>query len=183
MKQTIRLTESQLRNMIQETIQEALNGKFGGTKRGQFMLGRTAAKNYSKNPDVTDDALSRRPKPWSVDDEFSKGWESQRDIENGKDGATRKMRFDYDVAEIEDMKEAGNKFIEFIENDNVIMSTIVDYFTGNQTGTPESGFQFALGEFEDEVLGYDCSPKMRQTLERAFNEWWYYAEDQLIPQD
>lgn len=167
-RNVVRLTESKLKQIVAESVRKVLN-EIGDTKRGQFMLGRAAAREYPKNSNVTDDALTRRPKPWSVDDEFAKGFERQRDIMNGSDGASHKMRFDYKVAEMEDMDALGRKVIDFIEKHDggVLLQTIVDYESGNQTGTPESGFPAVLGEFEDEVLGYDCSPKMKKALEQA----------------
>lgn len=52
MKQTYRLTESELRDMIAETVKNALN-EIGDTKRGQFALnavrGRAAARPRYQN--------------------------------------------------------------------------------------------------------------------------------------
>ena len=184
MKRTIRLTESELRGMINEAVKGALN-EIGDTKRGQFMLGRAAARKYPKDSNVTDDALKRRQKPWSVDDKFGKGWERQRDIMNGLNGATSKMKFDYEVAENEDMDALGRKFIDFIEdyNGGTMMQAAVEYESGNAIGKPESAFPYILNEFEDVVLGYDCSPKMKKALKQAYNHWWFYAEKELMPEE
>lgn len=52
MKQTVRLTESELRNIISEAVKKTLN-EIGDTPRGNFALnavrGRRAAKGYYKN--------------------------------------------------------------------------------------------------------------------------------------
>lgn len=47
MKQTIRLTESELRSMIKSTISEALN-EIGDTPKGQYMIGRAKARAKSR---------------------------------------------------------------------------------------------------------------------------------------
>ena len=51
MKQTIRLTESELRSMIKSTISEALN-EIGDTPYGRYMIGRTARRAQEYDDDT-----------------------------------------------------------------------------------------------------------------------------------
>ena len=56
--------------------------------------------------------------------------------------------------------------------------------SGNQNGEKYSSpLPELIPEFENEVLGYECSTDMRKTIERAFNEWWNYAESLLMPEE
>ena len=84
-----------------------------------------------------------------------------------------------------EMDELGRKFIDFIEkyDGGVLMQTVVDYESGNQTGKKESPLKELIPYFEEEVLGYDCTPDMIDAIRRAYNQWWFYAEDQLMPYD
>ena len=84
-----------------------------------------------------------------------------------------------------EMDELGRKFIDFIEkyDGGVLMQTVVDYESGNQTGKKESPLKELIPYFEEEVLGYDCTPDMIDAIRRAYNQWWFYAEDQLMQYD
>jgi hypothetical protein len=56
--------------------------------------------------------------------------------------------------------------------------------SGNQNGTKYSSpLPELIPQFEDEVLGYGCSNEMKKAIQKAFNEWWYYAESQLMPEE
>lgn len=58
----VRLTESKLKQMIVEAVQETLN-EYGETPQGQFMLGRLAHREERKgneNPDSCDAKLRKR---------------------------------------------------------------------------------------------------------------------------
>lgn len=67
MKQTIKLTESQLHDIIAESVKECLN-EIGDTRRGQYMLGRLHRRaldrlnllNIKKMEDVVNDTASYR---------------------------------------------------------------------------------------------------------------------------
>lgn len=50
MKQVIRLNESQLRQIVKESVKMLLN-EYGETERGQYMLGRLAARKWG-NTDI-----------------------------------------------------------------------------------------------------------------------------------
>ena len=80
------------------------------------------------------------------------------------------------------MDDLGREFIDFIENHDggVLLQTIVDYESGNQTGEPQSPLDELIPYFEDEVLGYECTPKMKKAIKSAYNQWWCYAQDQLM---
>lgn len=58
MRQRVRLTESQLRGMIQEAIDEALN-EIGDTDYGQYMLGRLYKRKYDPKETIKDYALDK----------------------------------------------------------------------------------------------------------------------------
>lgn len=80
------------------------------------------------------------------------------------------------------MENLKRKFIEFIENYNggVLLQTVVDYETGNQTGKRESPLRELVPLFEEHVLGHDCTSEMVEAIRKAYNQWWYYAEGFLI---
>ena len=80
------------------------------------------------------------------------------------------------------MDKLGKQFINFIESDDAILSLIVDYMSGNQNGEKYSSpLPEVIPMFEEDVLGYECTPEMRKAIERSFNEWWNYAEAELMP--
>lgn len=171
MKNTITLNEQQLRKVIEESVRQVLN-EIGDTHRGQFMLGRVASKNFIKNPEIANDAWARRKQPFSVGDDFDRGNCRQFEKDAKHHGADHKMGFDYAVTRGRDMKKLGRRLIDFIENS--LLQDVVDYETGNQTGTPESGFPFAFDKFENEVLGYKCSQRTKKDLEKIYNEWLFF---------
>ena len=95
------------------------------------------------------------------------------------------MQFNYDAKKMSDMDNVGKKFINFIEkyHGGVLLQTIVDCESGNQTGTPCSPLPTIIPEFEDAVIGHKCTPEMRQAIKAAYNQWWFYAQDQLMPNE
>ena len=196
MKRTIRLKESELRRMISESVRRVLN-EVGDTKRGQYMLGRL--KNRQSNGggkffrginynDAGDYAYKANGNSYSND--YQEGYEDEEKYGRNADstwdiGKYGNIKFNYDVRQMEDMDNLGRKFIDFIEHydGGVLMQTIVDYESGNQTGKKESPLKEIIPYFEEEVLGYDCTPDMIDAIRRAYNQWWFYAEDQLMPYD
>ena len=81
-------------------------------------------------------------------------------------------------------EELGKQFIDFIEkyHGGVLLQTIVDYESGNETGEPMSPVPTLIGEFEDGVMnGQKLTPEQREAVKKAYNQWWYYAQDQLMP--
>lgn len=182
MKKIIRLTKSDLHRLIIESTKRVLN-EIGDTQRGQFMLGRLSSR---KNKG---DDFERRmghnvyktatPNGGIPSDSFSKG-------ETYQDNNTNKqINFQYDTYKMDDMDKLGSKFINFIEkyDGGVLLQTVVDYESGNQTGEPSSPVPELISEFEDNVLGYECTDEMKDAIEKAYNKWWFYASDQLMPQD
>ena len=184
-KKLIRLTESDLHRIVRESVNKVLN-EIGDTKRGQNLIGQVAARAMHRGDYRTaHDAYDRENKDR---DDFVKGFNNRKGIldkPTNHTKAIRNMQNDYDVAEMEDMDALGRKFINFIEKHGggAMMQTIVDYESGNETGRPESGFPAVLEVFEDEVLGYDCSPKIKTALKRAYTHWWHYAQDELMPDE
>ncbi len=196
MKRTIRLRESELRRMISESVNGILN-EIGNTKRGQYMLGRL--KNRQSNGggkffrginynDAGDYAYKANGNSYSND--YQEGYEDEEKYGRNADstwdiGKYRNIKFNYDGRQMEDMDNLGRKFIDFIEHydGGVLMQTIVDFESGNQTGKKESPLKEIIPYFEEEVLGYDCTPDMIDAIRRAYNQWWFYAEDQLMPYD
>ena len=189
-KKLIRLTESDLHRIVRESVNKVLN-EIGDTKRGQNLIGQVAARAMHRGDYQTMfDALDRRSK--EDDTNFIHGHNDRLDVINNPDTSSKegrrarlKMQNNYEVADMEDMDAIGRKFINFIEKHGggVMMQTIADYESGNQTGRPESGFPAVLEVFEDEVLGYDCSPKIKTALKRAYTQWWHYAQDELMPDE
>ena len=174
MKQTIKLRESELKRIIAESVKRVLK-ESGDTKRGSYLMGRAAQRDlgrgYMSNFNDKDDKASNK-------DAFNQGMKDQWDMLDN-----RRLKFNYDTYKMEDMDELGRKFIDFIEkyHGGVLMQTVVDYESGNQTGKKESPLKEIIPYFEEEVLGYDCTPDMIDAIRRAYNQWWFYAEDQLMP--
>ena len=83
------------------------------------------------------------------------------------------------------MDKLGRNFINFIEkyNGGVLLQKIVDYESGNETGSPQSPLDEIIPYFEEEVLGYECTPEIKKAIERAYNQWWFYAQDELMPDE
>ena len=180
-KKIIRLTESQLREMISESVKKMLN-EIGDTNRGQYMLGRLH-RRHNTDADYLSGVDSQARKfnkgNWEV---FDQGYNDEG-ISNALDKSNT-IRRNYGVYKMNDMDKVGRKFIEFIEKNDLALQLIVDYMSGNQNGTKYSSpLPELIPQFEDEVLGYECSNEMKKAIEKAFNEWWYYAESQLIPEE
>lgn len=190
------LTESDLHRIVKESVNKIIN-EIGDTQRGQWMLGRL--KNRQSNGggkfarginynDAGDYAYKANGNSYS--DDYQQGYEDEgnngRNADSTWDGNKyRRMQFNYDAKKMSDMDKLGRKFIDFIEHyqGGVLLQTIVDYETGNQTGKPESPLKELIPIFEEEVLGYDwgtkCTPEMRKAIEAAYNQWWNYAEPML----
>ena len=162
----------------------------GDTERGQYMVGRLHRRSAERS--TQDDSYRRR----HISDEFDnlykhnkgdwfaydRGYEDEGiDIPSLKG---RAIRTNYNMFNMKDMDKVGKMFINFIEDNPSILQLIVDYMSGNQNGKKGSS---ALGEiipdFEEEVLGYEVNANERKAIERAFNEWWYYVEAQLTPEE
>jgi hypothetical protein len=173
------LLESLTKKYGKRNVLNTLN-EYGNTERGQYMLGRLHRRNVEKEDMFrgADDAAFRHNKGnWEI---FNKGYEDEGiDIPTLRN---RTIRFNHDVYKMNDMDKLGKKFISFIESDESILQLIVDYKSGNQNGKKNSSpLPEIIPYFEDEVLGYECTPDMKKAIEIAFNEWWYYAEAQLMP--
>ena len=191
-KQVIRLTEEDLHNIVKESVKRVIN-EVGDTKRGQFMLGRLS--NKKNKGDEFDRRISHNvyktatPNGGIPSDEFQRGEAYQDTIDNASNlfnqsKARRQMQFQYDSYKMDDMDNLGSKFINFIEkyDGGVLLQTVVDYESGNQTGEHSSPLPELISEFEDNVLGYECTPEMREAIKNAYNRWWFYASDQLMPE-
>lgn len=191
MKQTIKLSESELKRVIAESVKRVLK-ESGNTKRGSYLMGRAGKRNLIRG-DISN-FIDKRDKA-SNKDAFNQGMEDQTayginlkdpsrdrtwDMQNNS-----RLKFNYNTYKMEDMDELGRKFIDFIEkyDGGALMQTVVDYESGNQTGKKESPLKEIIPYFEEEVLGYDCTPDMIDAIRRAYNQWWFYAEDLLMPYD
>ena len=174
MKQTIKLSESELKRVIVESVKRVLK-ESGNTKRGSYLMGRAGKRNLVRG-DISN-FIDKRDKA-SNKDAFNQGMKDQWDMRD-----ISRLKFNYDTYKTEDMDELGRKFIDFIEkyDGGALMDTVVDYESGNQTGKKESPLKEIIPYFEEKVLGYDCTPDMIDAIRRAYNQWWFYAEDQLMP--
>ena len=191
MKQTIKLSESELKRVIVESVKRVLK-ESGNTKRGSYLMGRAGKRNLIRG-DISN-FIDKRDKA-SNKDAFNQGMEDQTAYGiNLKDPSrdstwdmqnNRRLKFNYNTYKTEDMDELGRKFIDFIEkyDRGALLDTVVDYESGNQTGKKESPLKEIIPYFEEKVLGYDCTPDMIDAIRRAYNQWWFYAEDQLMPYD
>ena len=186
MKKTIRLTESDLHRVIKESVNRILN-EIGDTRRGQYMLGRLRNRqsfrgiNYN---DAGDYAYEANRNSYGKD--YQEGFHDEEKYRRNADstwdiGKYGKIKFNYDAKQMADMDDLGKKFIGFIEKHDggVLLQTIVDYESGNQTGKKESPLKELIPYFEEEVLGYECTPDMIKAITKAYNQWWYYAEGLL----
>ena len=180
-KNIIRLTENKLKKVISESVRKVLN-EIGDTNRGQYMLGRLHRKhntdaNYLSG--VDSQARKYNKGNWDV---FDQGYNDEG-ISNSLDRSNA-IRRNYGTYKMEDMDKVGRKFIEFIESNDSSLQLIVDYMSGNQNGKKYSSpLPELIPQFEEDVLGYECSNEMKKAIEKAFNEWWYYAESELMPEE
>jgi hypothetical protein len=187
-----RMSESYLHRIVKESVNRVLN-EVGDTKRGQYMLGRL--KNRQSNGggkfarginynDAGDYAYKANGNSYS--DDYQQGYEDEekygRNADSTWDGDKyRRMKFNYDTKQMEDMDNIGKRFIDFIEKHHggALLQTIVDFETGNETGTPTSPLPTIIPEFEEAVVGHKCTPEMRKAIKAAYNQWWNYAEPML----
>ena len=82
-RQLIRLTESDLHNIVKEAVNKILN-EVGDTEDGQHLLGRLAAKKSTSGDldgyyDVSDYAKEKRNGNLKLQDKFAKGFHSEKD--------------------------------------------------------------------------------------------------------
>ena len=187
MKQTIRLTESELRGMIQETVKEALN-EIGDTHRGQFMLGRVYSKNNEKYDDPSASKLANYAFDKKIDkNNFNSDWDNgvkhQRNMTDAtnypygfkRGRAMKNMKFDYDVAAMQDSDEQRSNFINWLLTDR---SNPLQDAVGYLKGYEPYGFDNIINMYED-AIGYELSPKNIDNLETALNIWWHYNESEF----
>ena len=184
-KQLVRLTESDLHNLITECVKQCIN-EIGDTDRGQYMLGRLNRRSSSvgSKPDrfawnnSIDAAYGKNGgKPSAA---FSHGAQDEDDNVSLKD-----VKNNYEAYRIGDNDRLGKAFIHFIEHNGggSMLQTIVDFESGNETGMPCSPLPTIIPEFEASVLGHKATPEQRKAIKKAYNEWWYYAQSQLMPEE
>ena len=185
----VRLTESKLKQIVAESVKKVLN-EIGNTHRGQYMLGRLTNRQSERGerPTAHDKAYTMAGNDYS--DDYKQGFDDESKYRRNADSTWNrdnynKIKFNYDVKKMQDMDELGDKFINFIENykGGMLMQTIVDYESGNETGKPQSPLGEIVPYFEDKVLGYECTPEMKKAIKSAYNQWWFYAQDQLLPNE
>lgn len=178
--------ESITKKYGKKNILRTLN-ESGNTESGQYMIGRLHRRSAQRS--ATDDYYRRRNISKEFDNlyKYNKGDWSAYDKGYDDEGIdiptlkNRTARNNYSIYKMKDMDKLGKQFINFIESDDAILSLIVDYMSGNQNGKKYSSpLLEVIPEFEDNVLGYECTPKMRKVIERSFNEWWNYAEAELM---
>lgn len=162
----------------------------GDTERGQYMIGRLHRRSAQRS--TTDDYYRRRNISKEFDNLFKhnkgnweaydKGYDDEGiDLPRLKRGA---ISANYGTYKMKDMDKIGKKFISFIEKNDAILQLIVDYMSGNQNGEKYSSpLPEVIPMFEDDVLGYECTTDEKKAIERAFNEWWNYAEAVLMPEE
>lgn len=81
-----------------------------------------------------------------------------------------------------DTEQIGKDFIQFIEGSDKELQYIVDCESGNQNGEPFSPIDDLIYDFEEEK-DIECTPEMKKEMERAYYEWWNYAEGLLLDND
>lgn len=189
-----RMSESYLHRIVEKSVHKILN-EIGDTHRGQYMLGRLEKRQANGDGKfnrglssinyASDRAYDANGGNYSKD--YLQGYDDEekygRNADSTWDGDKyRKMKFNYGTKQMEDMDNIGKKFIDFIEKHDggVLMQTIVDYESGNQTGKPQTPLGELIPYFEENVLGYECTPEMKKAIKSAYNQWWFYAQDQLM---
>lgn len=177
MTKTIKINEKRLHNIIQNCVKETLKENFEDDYN-------KASDNYKrhcwgfelKNKDG--ECSSRK-------NHYRKGIKlSETKLNNIVRKSVKKVlneNFDDDVNNMVENEKVGRQFIDFIEkyHDGVLMQTIVDYETGNETGEPTSPLPTLIPEFE-EAYGIECTTEMKKEIKRQYNQWWYYAQSQLV---
>lgn len=186
-KKLVRLTESDLHRIIKESVNRVIKEEYGKSHRSQYMLGRLANRQSERGerPTANDRAYAMYNNDYSND--YIQGFHDEekygRNSDSTWDGNKhRNIQFNYGTKKMQDMDELKGKFIDFIEKyrGGVLLQTIVDYESGNETGKPQSPLGEIIPYFEEEVLGFECTPEMKNEIKHAYNEWWNYAQDQLM---
>jgi hypothetical protein len=169
MKQRIKLTENQLKQVISESIKHCLN-EIGDTHRGQYALGRVYGRNRGDHfEDARYEDMSWGKANRNNTDDFFKGVDDQR----GNNMSN--IKFHNDIMVMCDNDELRRKFINWMESDSVAMQQVVNYYQGND----KTGRMNTIHAFEDEVLRYDLQPRQVEEIKKELNSWWYYAEGQF----
>lgn len=183
------ILESLTRKYGRRNVEKSIN-ESGDTHRGQYMLGRLANRQSERGERSTahDKAYTMAGNNYS--DDYIQGFDDEAKYRRNADSTWsrdnyNRIKFNYDTKEMQDMDELGKKFINFIEKyeGGMLLQTIVDYESGNETGEPQSPLGEIIPYFEEEVLGYECSPKMKKAIKSAYNQWWFYAEAMLMPEE
>lgn len=162
----------------------------GDTERGQYMIGRlhrrsaqrSTQDDYYRRRDISkeyDNLFKHNKGDWEA---YDKGYDDEGiDLPTLKRGA---IRANYGTYKMKDMDKIGKMFINFIEKSDAILQYIVECMGYNQKGEENcSPLPEVIPMFEEDVLGYECTPEEKKAIERAFNEWWNYAEAELIPEE
>lgn len=158
----IRLTENKLKQIIRESVKSVLN-EVGDSKRGRFMLGRVLAraqergdldtiKNVNDRVDTKDIGVKFNHK-----DPLHVGYMNQS---HGIKPSTIKANYDaYKEADLDELKDEFNQFSD--EYRNVY-------------GDFDVPLEDIIHDFEEQVLGYKCTPEMIDVLTpKPFpHEWW-----------
>ncbi len=186
-KKVIRLTEQDLHRIVKESVRKIIK-EAGDTNRGQYLLGRLRHRQANSGGISDNNAMDYAYKSNgnSFSDAYREGFEDEGRFQaRANDGGRKIVKNGYMEKKMEDMDILGKKFIDFIEkyHGGVLLQTIVDFESGNETGTETSPLPTIIPEFEDAVLGYKCTPEMRQAIKNAYNNWWHYAQDELLGND
>lgn len=80
-------------------------------------------------------------------------------------------------------EELGRKFIDFIEHNDMALQTIYEYESGNQTGKKESAEPVLYDYFVERFLEEEPCWQMEDVVKQAYNEWMWYARDQIMPDE
>ena len=162
MKRTVKLTESELHKVISESVKNILT-EIGDTRRGQYMLGRTLGRAHQRgNWDTMKDVHDRigplkqdhNPAHW--------GYLNQM---YGDDA--NRVKWNYKTFKDQDMKKLASDFADFVDNENYI-----DYY-----GNFKVPYEDAIHDFEQQVLGYKCTPDMIDALMPKAQETDYSYND------
>jgi hypothetical protein len=137
----IKLTESTLRNLIQESIKEALN-EIGNTEASQYMLGRDASRQLNKGKDASA-AFSRMSKTDKTP--FGDGFNAQKRTNNGLNGLEQTGFNRYNDRNLHQLADSFYGWM-FDFNDEP-KQIVLDYLKYND----ENSFDEIVNQYQEEI--------------------------------
>jgi hypothetical protein len=166
----IKLTESTLRNLIQESIKEALN-EIGNTEASQYMLGRDASRQLNKGKDASV-AFSRMSKTDKTP--FGDGFNAQKRTNNGLNGLEQTGFNRYNDRNLHQLADSFYGWM-FDFNDEP-KQIVLDYLKYND----ENSFDEIVNQYQEEI-GRPLTNEEIDTIDFEMQSYW--SENEHLYQD